>query len=91
VYLDDITIYSKKRNNHLHDLEQTFESCKKIGISLNPKKSLFSLSEGKLLGFIVSKEGICIVPERIKTISEIPLPQNKKSMQSFLLQINFVK
>lgn len=29
--------------------------------------------------------------DRIREISEIPLPHNKKSMQSFLGQINFVK
>jgi len=39
----------------------------------------------------VSKFGIPIDPDRIKEISEIPLPHNKKAMQSFLGQINFVK
>jgi hypothetical protein len=91
VYLDDITVFSKKRANHLHDLKQIFERCKRYGISLNPKKSFFALNEGKLLGFIVSKDGIYIDPDRIKEISDIPLPHNKKSMQSFLGQINFVK
>jgi hypothetical protein len=91
VYLDDITIYSKKRSDHIHHLKHIFERCRRYGISLNPKKSFFALQEGKLLGFIVSKEGITIEPSRIKAISEIPLPHNKKSMQSFLGQINFVR
>eukprot|EP00253_Pinus_taeda_P009085 PITA_09085 len=91
VYLDDITIFSKERSNHLHDLNQIFQRCKKYGISLNPKKSFFALDQGKLLGFIVSKDDIYIDPDRIKEISEIPFPHNKKSMQSFLGQINFVK
>jgi len=91
VYLDDITTYSEKRNNHCHGLKQIFERCKRYGISLNPRNSYVTLSEGKILGFIVSKEGICIDPDRIKAISEIPLPHNKKSMQYFLGQINFVK
>ena len=58
---------------------------------MNPKKSFFALNEGKLLGFIVSKDGIYIDPDRIKEISDIPLPRNRKSLQSFLGQINFVK
>ena len=37
------------------------------------------------------KSGIHIDPDRIKEISVIPLPHNKKAMQSFLGQINFVK
>lgn len=91
VYLDDITIFSKKRANHLNYLKQIFECCMRYGISLNPKKSFFALDQGKLLGFIVSKDGIYIDPERIKEIFDIPLPHNKKSMQSFLGQINFIK
>lgn len=91
VYLDDITVFSKKISSHLHDLKQIFERCKRYGISLNPKKSFFALDQGKLLGFIVSKDGIYIDPDRIKEIFDIPFPHNKKSMQSFLGQINFVK
>ena len=80
VYLDDITVFSKKRYNHLHDLNQIFQRCKRYGISLNPKKSFFALDQGKLLGFIVSKDGIYIDLDRVKEISEIPFPHNKKSM-----------
>ena len=39
----------------------------------------------------MSKFGIHIEPDRIKEISEISIPHNKKAMQSFLGQINFVK
>eukprot|EP00253_Pinus_taeda_P010355 PITA_10355 len=91
VYLDAITLFSRERSNHLQDLNQIFQRCKKYGISLNPKKSFFALDQGKLLGIIVSKDGIYIDPDRISEISEIPFPHNKKSMQSFLGQINFVK
>ena len=38
----------------------------------------------------VSKRGISIDPERIKAIEQIPLPHNKKGMQSFIGTINFV-
>ena len=91
IYLDDIIVYSQKCGNHLRDLKQIFQCCQRYGISLNPKKSFFALSEGKLLGFVVSKSRVHIDPDRIKEISEIPLPHNKKAMQSFLRQINFVK
>eukprot|EP00253_Pinus_taeda_P016778 PITA_16778 len=47
VYLDDITIFSKERSNHLHDLNQIFQRCKRYGISLNPKKSFFALDQVK--------------------------------------------
>ena len=81
VYLDDITIFSKKREEHAFNLKHIFECYRKYGISLNPKKCVFAVTEGKLLGHMVSKKGISIDPERIKAIEQIPLPHNKKGMQ----------
>jgi hypothetical protein len=52
---------------------------------------VFALEKGKLLGFIVSKDGMIIDPERTQAISKLPPPSSKKSMQSFLGKINFVK
>ena len=52
---------------------------------------VFAIIEGKLLGHVVSKKGISIDPERIKAIEQIPLPHNKKGMQSFMGTINFVR
>ena len=37
------------------------------------------------------RKGISIDPERIKAIEQIPLPHNKKGMQSFMGTINFVR
>ena len=91
VYLDDITIFSKKREEHAFHLRQIFEHCRNYGISLNPKKCVFTVTEGKLLGHIVSKTGISIDPERVKAIEQIPFPHNKKGMQYFMGTINFVR
>jgi len=60
IYLDDLTVFSKSDQQHLDHLGQVFIKCRKYGISLNPKKSLFGLQEGKLLGHIISKDGIRI-------------------------------
>jgi len=60
VYLDDVTVFSKNRPDHISHLRKVLERCKKFGISLNPKKSIFAVTEGILLGFVVSKEGVMI-------------------------------
>ena len=80
VYLDDVTIYSKRKQDHLSVLKQVFKRCRKFSISLNPKKSIFVVTEGKLLGFIVSKEGMIIDPERAEAISKVGLPNCHKEM-----------
>jgi hypothetical protein len=46
IYLDDMTIFSKSDQDHLKHLRQTFTKCIKFGLSLNPKKSFFSMKEG---------------------------------------------
>lgn len=58
VYLDDLTIFSKKRSQHLKDLETVLLRCRSHDISLNPKKSIFFVEEGKLMGHIVSKDDV---------------------------------
>ena len=78
VYLDDVTVFSKKREYHVLPLKQIFDRCRKYGISLNPKKIIFVVLEGKLLGHIISKKGISIDLERIEVISQITLPHKKK-------------
>ena len=68
-----------------------FDRCRKYGISLNPKKLVFVVPKGKLLGFIFSKDGTIIDPERVEAIEKNGLPRSKKAMQSFLGKINFVR
>ena len=91
VYQDDITVFSKSYNEHLNHLRRVFIKCRKFGISLNPKKTLFGLEEGKLLGQIISKYGIRIDLARIEVILTIAHPRNIKELQSFLGKINFLR
>ena len=91
IYQDDLTIFSKERSDHIGHLRKVFERCRKFGISLNPAKLVLGIDEGKLLGHIISKDGVKIDPERVEAIKKVPLPQNKKSLQSFNGQINFIR
>ena len=87
IYLDDLTIFSKTDEEHLIHLKQTFKKCRKFGLSLNPKKSHFTMREVNILGHIVSRDGIRIDPKRIEVIDTINIPINVKEIQSFLGRI----
>lgn len=91
IYLDDLTIFSNSNEKHLKHLRKVFDKCKKFGISLNPKKSLFVVQEGKLLGHIIYKDGVVIDPKRVSTIHAFILPRNKKGVQAFLGKIFFLR
>jgi hypothetical protein len=68
LYLDDITIFSQSHKEHHGHLRNVFLKCRTFPLSLNPKKSLFSMKEGKLLGNIMSAEGVKIDPSRVEAI-----------------------
>ena len=91
IYLDDITVFSKNDEKHIQHLERVFQKCMKFGVSLNPKKSHFSLEEGKLLGHIISKDGIRIDPSRVEAIEKIDKPRSRKEVQSFIGKVNFLR
>jgi hypothetical protein len=77
IYQDDLTVVSKERKDHISHLKIVFERCRKYGISLNLKKSIFRIDKGKLLGHIVSKGGIFVDPERIQSIKDVrKIPYN---------------
>jgi len=82
IYQDDLTVFSKKRTDNVSHLRKIFERCRKYGISLNPKKSVFGVNQGKLLGHIVSKDGIKIDSERIEAINIIRPPTKTGSLES---------
>lgn len=91
IYFDDITVFSHSHEEHLQHLRKTFLKCRRYGISLNPKKSNFALKEGKLLGHIVSANGVKIDPKRVEAIQKLSLPRSKKDIQSFIGTINFIR
>lgn len=53
---------------------------------LNPNKCVFGVTSDKLLGFIVSREGIEVDHTKFKAILEMPPPRNLQ--QSHNLQGN---
>jgi hypothetical protein len=90
IYQDDLTVFSKDGKTHINHLRQVLDRCREFGISLNPAKSVFGVTEGKLLGHIITKDGVKLDPERVEVISKVPLPMSNKSLQSFIVQTNFV-
>lgn len=91
IYLDELAMFSKPKEDHFDHLELVFQKCLEFSISLNPKKCFFGVLQGKLLGHVVSKEGVSIDLDRVKEIKEIPFPANNKGVQSFLGKVNIIR
>ena len=72
---------SRKQADLLEDLRETFDNLRTYRMKLNPKKCVFGVPAGKLLGFIVSERGIEVNPEKIKAILNITRPTCLKDVQ----------
>ena len=49
------------------------------------------MTSGKLLGFMVSKRGIEVDPEKIREIIEMKPPRIEKDIRGFLGRIQYIK
>jgi hypothetical protein len=73
-YVDDVVIKTENSENFIEDLQLVFNSLRRYRWKLNPKKWVFGVPAGKLLGFIVSHRGIEANPEKIKAIMRMEAP-----------------
>jgi hypothetical protein len=80
-YVDDIIVKTRKASDLLSDHEATFQCLKAKGVKLNPKKCVFGVPRGMLLGFIVSERGIEANPEKIAAITSMGPIKDLKGVQ----------
>jgi hypothetical protein len=67
-YVDDVVIKIENLENFIEDLQLVFNSMRRYQWKLNLEKCVFGVPAGKLLGFIVSHQGIEANPERSRLL-----------------------
>jgi hypothetical protein len=70
-YIDDMVVKSKKHDDLLDDLKETFNNLRKYKMMLNLKKCVFHVSSGKLLGYMVSSQGIDVISKKVEVIEQL--------------------
>ena len=83
VYLDDIQIFSKTKEEHLEHIRQVLQRLKEEKLLINLKKCSFMQEEIVYLGFVISTDGLKMDPEKVKAILEWPTPKNVVEVRSF--------
>nr|XP_043620185.1 uncharacterized protein LOC122592037 [Erigeron canadensis] len=82
VYVDDMVIKSRTEEELLANIQETFETLRKIKMKLNPKKCSFGMEARKFLGYYISDRGIQANPSKVNKILELPAPKTVKEVQS---------
>ena len=75
-------VKSRREEDHLKDLEETFSTFHSYNMKLNLSKCAFRVTARKFLGFIVSQSGIKTNLDKIRAIVEMALLKNVKEVQS---------
>ncbi|KAI5151537.1 hypothetical protein ENBRE01_2203 [Enteropsectra breve] len=84
IYLDDIIVYSKTKEDHEQHLKTILAKLKEGGLILNQEKCNFFKEELTILGYKVSKNTIQPTEERIQGIYNFPTPTTIQELRSFL-------
>jgi hypothetical protein len=80
-YVDDVVVKTKQSATLLDDLKETFANLRRYRMKLNPEKCTFGVSDGHLLGYIVSQRGIEANPSKIKAIEALEPPTKLRDVQ----------
>ncbi|KAL6312880.1 hypothetical protein AAG906_022641 [Vitis piasezkii] len=84
VFVDDILIYSKSREEHGHHLHMALQTLRENQLYAKLEKCDFWLQEIQFLGHMVSQEGISVDPTKVEAVTKWERPKNVFEVRSFL-------
>ena len=91
VFLDDLAPHSRLRVCHPYHLRLVFKICRHYLVRLNPHKCIFCVKSSRLLGFIVSKEGIRVDPLKVEEILQFSPLHHIRHLQCLQGMLNFLR
>ena len=84
VFIDDILICSRTKEEHEHHLRIMLGILKEKKLYAKLSKCEFWLSSVAFLGHVVSKEGIMVDPKKIEAVRDTVRPASVTEIRSFL-------
>jgi hypothetical protein len=86
VYFDDIYVFTRSTDiqEHLEALDRVLERCEEQQLYIKLSKCQFCVPEIPCLGDFVGRSGVRMDPDKVKAITDWPVPKTKRQMESFL-------
>ena len=91
IYLDNVIVYSRTEEDHLHRLSTVFERFQEHGLKLKPSKCHFLQEEITFLGHQISAAGMKPGNATLKAIAELAPPKNYTGVRSFVGMTGFFR
>lgn len=89
VYIDDLLVFSKSREDHLKHLEIVLSLLQENKHFVGRNKCHFMTEEIEILGLTVSERGINIDDSRIKAVQEWPQPKSISGLRFFVWLLQY--
>jgi hypothetical protein len=84
VFIDDILIYSKSREEHEEHLKLVLQVLREHKLYANISKCDFFQKKVHYLGHVISEKGVVVDPDKIKSIMDFPTPKDVTDIRSFM-------
>ncbi|GJY49733.1 putative reverse transcriptase domain-containing protein [Tanacetum coccineum] len=84
VFIDDILIYSKNKQEHKEHLKQILELLKKEELYAKFSKCEFWIPKVQFLGHVIDSKGIHVDPAKIESIKDWVSPKSPTEIRQFL-------
>jgi hypothetical protein len=91
VFVDDILVYSKTKEEHEEHLRMVLQVLREHQIYAKFSKCDFFQKEIQYLGHIISTEGVEVDLEKIKAIMDWPTPRNVTEVRYFMGLVGYYK
>ena len=91
IFMDDFSVFGDSFESCLENLRKVLERCQEKNLVLNWEKCHFMVTQGIVLGHIVSKDGIEVDKAKVKLISNLPTPKCVRDIRSFLGHAGFYR
>ena len=91
VYLDDILIFSKTKEQHLDALNKVFSHLFQFKLALKESKCALFLKSVAFLGYNISADGVRVQQGKIAAVRDWPQPKNLTELQQFLGLCNYYR
>ena len=90
-YLDDILIYSKTKEEHLHHLGMVLDVLRKHQLYAKLSKCHWVQEQVEYLGHVVSADGVRMDPRKVAAVRDWPVPSGVQELSKFLGLTNYFR
>ncbi|CAA0838473.1 Uncharacterized mitochondrial protein AtMg00860, partial [Striga hermonthica] len=91
VFMDDFSVYGDSFEVCLENLSLILKRCAETNLVLNWEKCHFMVTQGIVLGHIVSLKGVEVDKSKVDLITALPYPASVREVRSFLGHAGFYR